>query len=512
MAPPMVTLIQKWWQGLALDLRSLALLRIAYGCLLLLDLGIRATDLKAHYSDQGCCPGELALKWTWATGFWSLHLIQGHWLGQGLLFLLTAAAYVCLTVGYRTRAAGWLSWILLVSMQNRDQMVLDGGDLYLRCLIFWLLFCPWGARWSVDAARAGNSQDKGVWTMGAAAYCWQLTLIYAFAYLLKTGHEWTVDGTAVQTALMLDQIISPPAHWLLGKPDLMHFLNFAVLYFEGLAALLIWIHPATRLLAVLGLTGMHLGLGSFMHLGVFAPVAAVSSWALIPGWVWERWPRPGWSFHGRWPWPGFQDPGLRPASTVLNVLLLFLMMRVTYCNIYWARYHRVPDRAADLRLLRLDQQWNMFAPRPLPDDGYYVVVGETDQGNWVNLWLTGGEELSWDKPARVASMYPNARWRKFMMNVFMPENRVWSKPLLEYLGRRWQQMHPGQVLRGMRLYFVLEKSLTDGTEAPLQVQLLDYRAWHEVADREAPSAYATLSSGLGVLNSLSGRESTNSGK
>ena len=492
--------MKKWWQGLALDLRSLALLRIMMGLLLLLDLGIRATDLQAHYTDAGCQPAYRVLQWSWNPAFWSVHLAQGHWLGQALLFLVTAVAYVCLTVGYRTRLFGWLSWFLLISMQNRNPVILDGGDLYFRCLMFWLLFCPWAACWSVDASRAGVTPPARVWNLACAAYCWQITLIYAFAYLLKVGNEWKVDGTAVQLALLLDQITSPPAQLLVGHPDLLRFLNFAVLYFEGAAALLIWI-PQTRLLAVVGLTGLHLGLGSFMHLGVFSLIASVSSWALLPGWLWDRWPSWRWTLPD-WPWRGFEDPSPRPSRLIVNILLLFLLMRVTACNIYWGRHWTVMPNCPDLRLLRLDQQWNMFAPRPLADDGYFVIVGETQDGDWVNIGLTGPPEVRWDKPARVASCYPNARWRKLMMNTFLPENQVWRAPLLDYLGSRWQGRHPQRPLRSLHLFFVLEKSLPDGQEGPLQVSQLCYQPKRVVSDRDAASTYATLGTGLEVLRAL----------
>jgi hypothetical protein len=183
-------------------------------------------------------------------------------------------------------------------------------------------------------------------------------------------------------------------------------------------------------------------------------------------------------------------------------VLLFLLMRVTYCNVYWARFARVPPSAVDLRLLRLDQQWNMFAPRPLPDDGYFVVVGETQAGDWVNGWIRGDSQVTWEKPARGASFYPNARWRKLMMNIFLPENQVWREPVLTYLGGRWNELHPDRRLRSMRLYFVLEKSLPDGTESPLAVVQLAYVSRSRVNDSEALSTFSTLGSGLSVLRSL----------
>ncbi|MEM7004123.1 MAG: HTTM domain-containing protein, partial [Pseudomonadota bacterium] len=61
-----------------------------------------------------------------------------------LLFLLTAAAATSLLLGYRTRPAGWLTWALVMSLHYRNPMLVDSGDVLLRCLLFWGDFLPWG--------------------------------------------------------------------------------------------------------------------------------------------------------------------------------------------------------------------------------------------------------------------------------------------------------------------------------------------------------------------------------
>lgn len=50
-----------------------------------------------------------------------------------------------LTLGYQTRLASFGSWVMLLSIQNRNEMVLDGGDFLLMNLVFWgTFFFPWG--------------------------------------------------------------------------------------------------------------------------------------------------------------------------------------------------------------------------------------------------------------------------------------------------------------------------------------------------------------------------------
>ena len=50
--------------------------RIGLGGLLLLDLALRAFDLRAHYTDDGVLPRALVPPGTWDVG-WSLHRLGG---------------------------------------------------------------------------------------------------------------------------------------------------------------------------------------------------------------------------------------------------------------------------------------------------------------------------------------------------------------------------------------------------------------------------------------------------
>jgi len=481
-------------------LRSLACLRIALGLLLLLDLGIRFCWLEAHYCDTGAQPRGEILRMNWHPEYWSLFMVTGSWPLQVLLFLFTGLCYLCLAVGYRTRTASLLSWVMLISLQNRNGIIEDGGDSYFRLLLFWLAFTPWGARWSVDAARCPppSTTARAVLGWSGFAYLWQLSLIYWVAWALKSAPEWTTTGTALQQALAIDQITSPPAAWLRPYPQTMKFLTFAVLYFEGCVPFLFWINGWTRAVAVLGLTLMHLGFGTFMHLGVFAPVASIASWGLIPGRFWEALARVRAFPRGRWPLPGGENPAPRPERWPMRALQLYLLLRITQMNWVVFQGSQFPPHPQDLRFLRLDQRWNMFAPRPLVDDGYCVAVGETRSGEWVNLWLQGGA-LEWEKPAQLASHYPDARWRKLMMNLQLSQGEGWRAPLLAYLCRRWQRAHPERPLRSARLYAFRESTQVDGREAPPHLLFTAYLGTEPLMTGSELRVYPTLESGLEVL-------------
>jgi hypothetical protein len=86
-----------------LDLRGLALLRIAVAAVVLVDLAIRSSDLEAHYANLGVLPLPVLYE-LWSPYQFSLHAISGLWQTQALLFLLAAAGpWRCCWAGTR----GW---------------------------------------------------------------------------------------------------------------------------------------------------------------------------------------------------------------------------------------------------------------------------------------------------------------------------------------------------------------------------------------------------------------------
>lgn len=78
-----------------------------------------------------------------------------------------------------------------------DLVVLNAGDVILRLLLFWSMLLPLGARWSLDAARAGRRPPDLVTGGAAAALLLQVAFIYVFTGLKKTGATWNEDYTAL---------------------------------------------------------------------------------------------------------------------------------------------------------------------------------------------------------------------------------------------------------------------------------------------------------------------------
>ncbi|MCX5659585.1 MAG: HTTM domain-containing protein [Planctomycetota bacterium] len=290
--PPPTGLQARLHATLGIDLRSLALFRVGMAAMILCDLFERSRSLRAHYTDQGVLPRAQLLRFFSDESFFSLHLAFGSTFGISLLFLLAAGAAVALAIGWRTRLMTFVSWLLLVSIDVRNPQVVQAADLLMRVMLFWSLFLPLGARWSVDGASdpPPSPGRKTVLSMGSVAILLQLFMVYAFGAMHKFNPFWLADGDAVRRALAIDMYVTPLGQWLRGHPALLPFLTRATIAFEAFGFLLalcpVWTGPL-RTLAVFLFLGFHLSLRLFIEVGHFSYVAAICWMLVLPTGFWD---------------------------------------------------------------------------------------------------------------------------------------------------------------------------------------------------------------------------------
>jgi len=300
--------LKKFEELFGIDLRSLALFRIALGTCLLIDLGIRASDLAMFYTDTGVLPrGALIDQFK---AFWnfsvplvdclyniSIHLMAGTAWFEALLFILAAFFALMLVIGYRTRLATWISWFLLISLHIRNPLVIQGGDVLLRLLLFWSIFLPLGASYSVDSALRDPAQKLPVrvFSGGTIGILLQIVFVYWFTAIVKLGPDskpiWWDQGTAVYYALSLDQFTKPFGHFLYHFPGLLKITNYGVLLFEILGPFLlffpVWTGPIRTFTAALFIL-LHMSFWMCLTLGPFPWVGSLAMFLFLPSWFWER--------------------------------------------------------------------------------------------------------------------------------------------------------------------------------------------------------------------------------
>ncbi len=281
----------RWWHMLAVDLRSLALFRVAIGGILLFDLVGRLPELEAFYTDHGVLPRDVLLGQFGEPWAISIHLMSGQRAVQLVLFLVAIAFALSLTVGYWTRLSAVVSWFLVSSMQVRNPFVLHGGDDVLRVLLFWSMFAPLGSWFSLDRALNPKTPkpDPLHLSFGSLALMLQLCAVYWCAAVLKLHPVWQTEGSAIYYALNLDQFATPFGRFLLEFPQLCRALTFATLIFELVGPVLAFcpaVGGGIRLLIVLLFIGFHAGLGLSLYLGIFPWVCAAGWLMFLPAVVW----------------------------------------------------------------------------------------------------------------------------------------------------------------------------------------------------------------------------------
>jgi len=275
------------------DLRSLAVFRIGVAIILIADLLIRAKDITPLYSDVGVLPRTALINEILNPWYWSVHLLGGQPLIQGIIFLLAGLITVALLVGYRTRLAAIASWVMLISLHNRNPAVLFAADDMLRALLFWMMFLPLGACYSVDSALNSSSKPlpKRILTGATFALTLQIYYVYAFSAAFKTTSDiWFPKLTAVYYALSFDQYAAPLGQFLLNFPPLLVFSTVATLILEWIGPLFLFIPWRTtffRCATIITFILLHVGFGLTLHIGLF-PALGIFVWLVfIPTEVWD---------------------------------------------------------------------------------------------------------------------------------------------------------------------------------------------------------------------------------
>jgi len=487
----------------AIDSRSLAAFRIGIGTLVLADLWTRFSAIEQHYTDSGVLSREAYARLLQVSGWqWSIHFWTGSVAGQSALFLLTAAAACALIAGYRTRAASVVTWALVVSLQVRNPMVLYGADQLLRLMLFWSIFVPLGAAWSLDRRRAAvansgttRTREIGVCprflSAATAALLLQPCVMYVFAGLLKSNPSWH-SGDALAYALSAETYVTPLGRVLAGFPGLVSMLGSAVPWIEIFAPVLLlmpWKTTAARRIALPLLVAFHAAMGSALRTGLFQPVVVVALVPFVPADVWDRVGlgcgdagdaagKQAASRTSRW------DSALVQAVVALlfvygiawNVVGLGVEEYAAQQNLGWMREwwsqgrtgiplsfrdYAVERRMGGFgwigRVAALYQRWDMFERVGPEIRGWPEISGTLTDGQKVSVLDDGaarGDPGSQFAPQEPLAFYPGTRWLVYFTYLRTSGTQAARELLPAVVTRDWERRHPGNKLESLQVMFV----------------------------------------------------------
>lgn len=486
--------------GFSIDLRSLAAFRIAFGLLLLRDMGLALSNVRAFYSDEGTMPRTLLLSSDLCSDlWWSLNMMSGiAWFQMGL-FGMGMGLALMLILGWRTRLATIAAWVLVCSMQARNPSILHGGDDVTRVMLFWAFFLPLGARWSLDArlARRRLPLTGSITTLPGACLLLQMGIIYLFSILLKTDPVWRPGGAGLRIALQMDHFVRPAGIWLRDHDVLCRwFTTWTVVLEAGVAwlAFMPFCNAMFRFLVVGLFWSFHAGIWLFMDVGPFCIIMAAAWLPFLPGSFWTWLGRGANRVFKGWPslrsralratagfihlfrrrlspffrWQSTADYGLRPAwpAKVVTSFCLLYSLGWNLRDLDGRKFEPYfPNAMIPLgHALRWEQYWGMFAPKPMLDDGWYVCAAKLADGEEVDL-LRRGTPVEWNKPAVVSQLFWDSRWQKYLSNLWTKRFETFRVPLLKYLSQEWNDSHGTlQRVTEVHLWYVIEMTNPDGSK------------------------------------------------
>ncbi len=396
---------------------------------------------------------------------------------HGVLIGILPLAALGLIAGFLTRVSNLVCFAGLIVVQQANPHILQGGDVLLRLLLFWSLFLPLSQVWSLDVQYNRISALLPL-TTGLAS--WALTLqicfVYWFAVLLKSDPLWTQNGNALFYALNIEHFTTPFGLYLRQYPDFLRVLTFATLGLEVFGPCLLFIplrREDFRLAAVVLFVGFHLvGMQSLLRIGLFPWVCATAWLVFLPRSFWDwlliRYRRLAQikteKIKGRntIQKKGQNAPVLPTCDYACSILIVLSLADVLAWNITsvigdGAR-REMQQHDAFGNVLRLEQQWNMYAPYPRNEHGWLVVPADLANGTQVDLFT--GQSVSWDKPQDIGASFRNDRWRRYLSNLFDDQNPQTLHGYADYLVRNWNQCHGAlQQVQAVTIIFMKQVTL-----------------------------------------------------
>ncbi len=465
------------------DLRSLALLRICLGLLILADLVTRARHFTAHYTDLGVAPRDVLFEQFGNSCHYSLHWwLSGSPVAEACLFVTAGLCAIGLLLGKWTRMMTVLCWYFQASLLIRMPLLHTAGDKTLQLLLVWSLLLPMGARWSLDAARRPElaSRSNTYVSVAGFAILMQVCLIYWVAVVLKLLTPMWREGYAVAFALTREGYVTGIGGWIGQFEDILPLMVLATLAWELLGPFLPFIPMFTtpgRIIAIIGFCLLQLGFGLALNLGIFPWISSAAWIVFIPTAFWDR------------VLPRSRDAdGAEPMrahwlSSILagGVLMMVLTMNIRSIPRVGRIVPLVVVRAGNA--MRLRQGWGMFTGAGYGPDrsgnGRFIVVGGLVDGAEIDL-LAPPAPPSWELEEIGSRPTISARWTQFLYYYQDLRNSPYWPSYGTYLCRAWSDRLDGELLR-VSVWF-MDRPKSFGEE---RLRLI--RLWEGTCDTAEPS-------------------------
>lgn len=257
-----------------------AVVRVVFGLLVAAWASTLLGPDRLFYGPDGIVPDQPST----AGAFAFLDTFTSAGAARAVVIGILVAA-LCLAVGFCSRLSGWVVFFGILALHQRNPYVLNGGDLLLRLMAFYVALAPTGAAFSVDRFRR---RRRDFWTVPLHAP-WALRLLQLQVAVMYFDSVWEKvpgvtwrGGTAVSWSLANDALSrAPGGDWLVDHLVFTNLFTYATLIIELALAVLVW-NRRLRPWVLLGGVLLHLGIEIGMPLGYFPAVVLVSYLSFVP--------------------------------------------------------------------------------------------------------------------------------------------------------------------------------------------------------------------------------------
>jgi hypothetical protein len=196
------------------------------------------------------------------------------------------------TIGFFTRTSAALTFITFLALHHRNPVILNGGDSFCRIAIFFMIFAPAGAMYSVDRwMRVRSGKEKGEpalrepWAQRLIQL--QLAFVYLYTFAWKAAGPMWLDGTAVYYTSRLVEFWRFPVPYVFEHMWTIKLWTWGTLAVELSLALLVWIKELRYPVLLLGVL-LHLGIEYSMNIPLFGFIMIFAYMTYVDGTDLER--------------------------------------------------------------------------------------------------------------------------------------------------------------------------------------------------------------------------------
>jgi hypothetical protein len=234
---------------------------------------------------------------------------QSSGTGFDLIYLATILFGTLMMLGVYTRASTFMTLLLWVSLYVSNPFVGSGGDAILRMVLLYMCFTDASRHWSVDArirARRGEVREVvPAWmtnvlhNLATILIVHQIVMVYLGSSFWKVQSDVWMDGTAVYYPLQTDayspwhEVLQP----LYASSVFIAAATYTAIVVQMFFPVLLLYRPA-RFVALIAITGMHVGIGLLMGIMYFSLVMVAVDMILVSDRSWTRaqdWIRHWWT-------------------------------------------------------------------------------------------------------------------------------------------------------------------------------------------------------------------------